>query len=109
MVVWLAGLDVPDGAGGTRMQRRADKWFQKRPHICGPIKVGAAIQPSVVVCEGEPGTSGTWQSSRARRRYSLESLEPLPSALSRPTFRGLQGSLGLQRLRSPDVGRSEGE
>ncbi|MXQ92180.1 hypothetical protein E5288_WYG012409 [Bos mutus] len=36
------------------MQTRADvgdQWFQKRPRICGPIKVGAAIQPSVVVCE----------------------------------------------------------
>lgn len=60
MVVWLAGLDVPDGAGGARMRTRADvgdQWFQKQPRICGPIKVGAAIQPSVVVCEGEPGTS----------------------------------------------------
>ena len=23
----------------TRMQTRADRWFQKCPHICGPIKV----------------------------------------------------------------------
>ena len=26
-----------------------------------------------------------------------------------PTFQGLQGSLELQRLRGPDIGRSEGE
>ena len=43
---------------GCRRERMlGDRWFQKRPHIRGPIKVGAAIQPSVVVCEGEPGTS----------------------------------------------------
>ena len=26
VVVWLAGLDEPKGAGGARMQTRADAW-----------------------------------------------------------------------------------
>ena len=33
------------------------------------------------------------------RGYSLESSGPSPSALPRPAFRGLRGSLGLRRLR----------